>query len=215
MTEEIPVHIPVLLHEIVEWLAPRPGGVVVDGTLGGGGHTRALAERVGPEGLVIALDRDTEALERAEQGLAGLPVKLVHANFCDLPEVLDELRIAAVAGVVLDLGMSSDQLSDAERGIQFFVARYARSAFRPFAGRARLAAGESAQRGAPGRPDLSVRRRTPQPADRGRRSSRSGTRIPSGPPRRWRSWYGGACRLRGTARGSIRLRGPSRPCASR
>jgi len=119
MTEETPVHIPVLLHEIVEWLAPRPGGVVVDGTLGGGGHTRALAERVGPEGLVIALDRDTEALERAEQGLAGLPVKLVHANFCDLPEVLDELRIAAVAGVVLDLGMSSDQLSDAERGFSF------------------------------------------------------------------------------------------------
>ncbi len=119
MTEPLPVHVPVLLDEIVQWLAPRPGGVFVDGTLGGGGHTRALAERVGPEGLVIAVDRDPEALARAEQGLAGLPVKLVHGNFCDLPEVLHELEIAAVEGVVLDLGMSSDQLADLERGFSF------------------------------------------------------------------------------------------------
>jgi 16S rRNA (cytosine1402-N4)-methyltransferase len=119
MTEQIPVHIPVLLDEIVEWLAPRPGRVLVDGTLGGGGHTRALAELVGPEGLVIALDRDAEAIERAEAGLTGLPVKLVQGNFCDLPEVLDSLEVAAVDGVVLDLGMSSDQLADMERGFSF------------------------------------------------------------------------------------------------
>ena len=119
MTEPLPVHIPVLLDEIVQWLAPHPGGVFVDGTLGGGGHTRALAERVGPEGLVIALDRDPEAIARAEEGLVGLPVKLVHGNFCDLPEVLRDLEIAAVDGVVLDLGMSSDQLADIERGFSF------------------------------------------------------------------------------------------------
>jgi 16S rRNA (cytosine1402-N4)-methyltransferase len=119
MTEQIPVHIPVLLDEIVEWLAPRPGRLLVDGTLGGGGHTRALAELVGPEGLVIALDRDGEAIERAQPALAGLPVKLVQGNFCDLPEVLDALEVAAVDGVVLDLGMSSDQLADVERGFSF------------------------------------------------------------------------------------------------
>jgi len=119
MTEQIPVHIPVLLDEIVEWLAPRPGGVLVDGTFGGGGHTRALAAAVGPEGLVIALDRDAEALDRAEPSLAGLPVKLVHGNFCDLPELLDALEVPTVEGVVLDLGMSSDQLADPERGFSF------------------------------------------------------------------------------------------------
>jgi len=105
--------------EIVRWLAPRRGGVIVDGTLGGGGHSRVLAERVGPAGRVIALDRDPAALGAAEQSLAGLAVELAHANFCDLPEVLGELKIKEVDGVLLDLGVSSDQLADPERGFSF------------------------------------------------------------------------------------------------
>ncbi len=113
------LHVPVMLHEVVRWLDPRPGGVIVDGTLGGGGHTRALAERVGPAGRVIALDRDPAALTAAEQNLAGLAVELAHANFCDLPEVLDELGIEGVDGVLLDLGISSDQLADPARGFSF------------------------------------------------------------------------------------------------
>lgn len=119
MTDPSPVHVPVLLDAIVQWLDPRAGGVMVDGTLGGGGHTRELAQRVGPEGLVLALDRDPGALDAAERNLAGMPVKLAHANFCDLPEVLKQLDIAAVDGVVLDLGLSSDQLADASRGFSF------------------------------------------------------------------------------------------------
>ena len=119
MAESSVVHIPVMVEEVLHWLQPRPGGVVVDGTLGGGGHTRALAERVGPQGIVVAVDRDPAAVVAAERNLAGLPVKLVHGNFCDLPEALRELGIAAVDGVMLDLGMSSEQLADPERGFSF------------------------------------------------------------------------------------------------
>lgn len=119
MTEPSTVHVSVLLEQVLEWLAPKPGMVLVDGTLGGGGHTRALAERVGKTGQVIGIDRDPAAIDAAEKSLRRLPVRLAQANFCDLPEVLDELQIEAVDGVVLDLGLSSDQLADRERGFSF------------------------------------------------------------------------------------------------
>lgn len=119
MTEHSPVHVPVMLDEVVHWLAPRPGAVIVDGTLGGGGHTRALAKMVGHEGRIIAMDRDPKALIAAETNLSGLPVELVKANFCELPEVLSQLEIEAVDGVLLDLGLSSDQLADETRGFSF------------------------------------------------------------------------------------------------
>src|SRR5205085_10017120 len=70
-------------------------------------------------GRVIALDRDPAALAAAETSLAGWPITLVDSNFCDLPEVLAQLEVAAVDGVLLDLGLSSDQLADAERGFSF------------------------------------------------------------------------------------------------
>lgn len=108
-----------MLDQVVHWLDPRSGTVIVDGTLGGGGHTGALAERVGPAGLVIALDRDPAAIAAAQRNLAGRPVKLVQANFCDLPEVLQQLGVPAVEGVILDLGVSSDQLADQQRGFSF------------------------------------------------------------------------------------------------
>jgi 16S rRNA (cytosine1402-N4)-methyltransferase len=119
MSETSPVHVTVLRDEVTGWLKPLPGGIFVDGTLGGGGHARALAEAVGRSGLVIGVDRDPAALDLAGPGLAGLPVRLVQANFRDLPEVLAALDVAAVDGVVLDLGMSSDQLADPERGFSF------------------------------------------------------------------------------------------------
>ena len=106
---------------MLEWLDPRPGQIIVDGTLGGGGHTRLIAERnrwTGG-GFVLALDRDPAAIAAAEQNLAGLPVKIAQANFCELPEVLDELEIEAVDAVLLDLGLSSDQLADRGARIQF------------------------------------------------------------------------------------------------
>jgi 16S rRNA (cytosine1402-N4)-methyltransferase len=119
MDSPLPLHVSVMLDEVIRHLDPRPGQIVVDGTLGGGGHTRALAQRVGPAGLVIALDLDPAALAAAERNLAGMPVKLVSANFRELPQVLQQLNIAAVHGIVLDLGLSSDQLADIERGFSF------------------------------------------------------------------------------------------------
>ena len=119
MAESPTVHVPVLLDAIVQWLDPRPGSVIVDGTLGGGGHARALIERVGPNGLLIGMDRDPEAIENAQQEFRDMPVRLAQANFCDLPEVLEQLDIKTVDGVVLDLGLSSDQLADRGRGFSF------------------------------------------------------------------------------------------------
>jgi 16S rRNA (cytosine1402-N4)-methyltransferase len=113
------IHIPVLLDEVLEWLAPRPGQVFVDGTLGAGGHTRQLAARVQPTGLVLALDRDPHAVAAAGQTLAGLPVRCACANFCQLDELLSTWQVAAVDGILLDLGLSSDQLADQQRGFSF------------------------------------------------------------------------------------------------
>jgi 16S rRNA (cytosine1402-N4)-methyltransferase len=112
-------HVPVMTAEVLDWLAPQAGGVIVDGTLGGGGHTLALSERVGPTGLVLALDRDPAALEKAERRLAGRSIKLAAANYQDLGEVLAEIDVSNVDGIVLDLGLSSDQLVDRTRGFSF------------------------------------------------------------------------------------------------
>ncbi len=119
MNEPSPVHVPVMLEPVLHWLRPQPGMVMVDGTLGGGGHARALASAVGPAGIVIGLDRDPAAIDAAERNLAGLPMRVARANFCDLPEVLEELGVERVDGVVLDLGLSSDQLADQSRGFSF------------------------------------------------------------------------------------------------
>ncbi|MCA9260213.1 MAG: 16S rRNA (cytosine(1402)-N(4))-methyltransferase RsmH [Planctomycetales bacterium] len=113
------VHIPVLAAEAVEWLAPQPGATLVDGTLGGGGHAALLAAAVGDEGRVLALDLDPGALDRATPALVGLPVKTFHSSYVDLPEVLASLDLKEVDGILLDLGLSSDQLADDERGFSF------------------------------------------------------------------------------------------------
>ena len=119
MQPQSSVHAPVLPAEVMSFLAVRPGMRVVDGTLGGGGHTRLLADAVGPDGLVIAIDRDPAAIDRGAGELAGLPVRFAQANYCDLPEVLDALSIDAVDAVLLDVGLSSDQLADHDRGFSF------------------------------------------------------------------------------------------------
>ncbi len=113
-------HAPVLLEEILAWLAPRPGAIVVDGTVGGGGHAEAILERSAPARL-IGLDRDPAALAAAARRLAahGARVELVHASFRDLRAVLDRLGLERVDGVLLDLGVSSHQLDTPERGFRF------------------------------------------------------------------------------------------------
>jgi 16S rRNA (cytosine1402-N4)-methyltransferase len=112
-------HVPVLAREVIDWLQPASGQTFVDGTLGGGGHARLLADAVGPQGRVVALDRDPAAVERAEVELGGLPIVARHANYSDLPEVLATLNVDQVDGILLDLGLSSDQLVDPTRGFSF------------------------------------------------------------------------------------------------
>ncbi|MFM7412337.1 MAG: 16S rRNA (cytosine(1402)-N(4))-methyltransferase RsmH [Planctomycetota bacterium] len=113
------IHTAVLPAEVLALLAVEPGMTVVDGTLGGGGHTRLLLDAVGPGGRVIALDRDPAAIERGARELAGRPIRFAQANFCDLPEALDALGIDRVDRVLLDVGLSSDQLADDTRGFSF------------------------------------------------------------------------------------------------
>jgi 16S rRNA (cytosine1402-N4)-methyltransferase len=117
-----PRHVPVLPSEVVEYLAPAAGQVLVDATVGAGGHARLLAERVASTGRLIGLDQDPAMLALARPRLEGLPVTLVQANFDRLPELLAELNIAAVDGVLADLGFSSDQVEAAERGFSFQLA---------------------------------------------------------------------------------------------
>jgi 16S rRNA (cytosine1402-N4)-methyltransferase len=93
--------------------------VIVDCTVGGGGHARLLAERVAPSGQVIGLDQDAAMLERARPGLAGVPVTLIHGSFDQLRDLLRDRGISAVDGVLADLGICSDQLDDAARGFSF------------------------------------------------------------------------------------------------
>ena len=113
------VHLPVLLSETLESLHLEPGNTVVDGTLGGGGHTLAMARHVGTGGMVISLDRDISAIDRFDPLRKGLPIRLAQANFSHIPEVLQQLEIPHVDAVLLDLGMSSDQLADEQRGFSF------------------------------------------------------------------------------------------------
>jgi 16S rRNA (cytosine1402-N4)-methyltransferase len=114
-----PVHRPVLLSEVVAWLAPRAGALLVDGTVGAGGHAAALAGALGAGGRLIGLDRDPAMLALAGRTTEGLPATLVRASYGDLGEVLDELGIDAVDGILLDLGLSSDQLAWTHRGFSF------------------------------------------------------------------------------------------------
>ncbi len=113
------IHIPVLLDEVLHWLEPRPGQILVDGTLGGGGHARRLAERLGDSGRVLGLDRDPAAVEAFQEQETTSLIEPIHANYAELDDVLAVRQIQAVDGILLDLGLSSDQLSDVDRGFSF------------------------------------------------------------------------------------------------
>jgi 16S rRNA (cytosine1402-N4)-methyltransferase len=113
------IHLPVLLDEVIELLRPEPGHFFVDGTFGGGGHARALAERVQPGGRVLATDLDPLAANRFSSAATVLPIEVVQASYADIPTLLAGRDAAAVDGILLDLGLSSDQLADAKRGFSF------------------------------------------------------------------------------------------------
>jgi len=116
-----PEHFPVMVDEVLEALEPRPGQTVVDGTVGLGGHAAALLARIQPGGVLVGLDRDAEALERARVRLApfGAAVLLAHSRFDRIQETLKALGVTRVDAALLDLGVSSMQLDEAERGFSF------------------------------------------------------------------------------------------------
>ena len=115
-------HVSVLLEECLDGLAIKPDGIYVDGTLGGAGHSSRIAARL-PTGRLIGIDRDTVALQAAGERLApfGERVTLVHSNFSDMVRVLRDLQIPGVDGILLDLGVSSPQLDDGDRGFSYMA----------------------------------------------------------------------------------------------
>ena len=112
------IHKSVLLEETVAALDIKPDGVYVDGTAGGAGHSSEIAKRL-KGGLLIALDRDPDAVKTASERLKGYPAKVIESNFSRMDEVLKNEGIAGVDGILLDLGVSSFQLDSAERGFSF------------------------------------------------------------------------------------------------
>lgn len=116
-------HVPVMLAEVLHFLQPAPGGHYVDGTIGGGGHTAAILARSAPEGRVLGIDTDPQALARVKARLAAEVLQdrliLAQGNYSEMARLVAQAGFAPVQGIVLDLGFSSDQMENAERGFSF------------------------------------------------------------------------------------------------
>ena len=115
-------HEPVLLKECIEALNIKPDGIYVDGTLGGAGHSYEIVKKLSPKGLLIGIDRDSEALKAAKEKLKDYTnVKYVHDNHDNIKQILEELQINGVDGILLDLGVSSYQLDEKNRGFSYMA----------------------------------------------------------------------------------------------
>lgn len=115
-------HEPVLLKECIQALNIKPDGIYVDGTLGGAGHSLEIVKKLSPKGLLIGIDRDTEALKAAKEKLKDYTnVKYVHDNHDNIKQILEELQINGVDGILLDLGVSSYQLDEKNRGFSYIA----------------------------------------------------------------------------------------------
>lgn len=114
-------HVSVLFDECMEGLNIKPDGIYVDGTLGGGGHSSGICERLGPNGTLIGIDRDQDALNAASKRLEKYNCNkiFVQSNYSDIAQVLEELEIEEIDGALLDLGVSSFQLDNPERGFSY------------------------------------------------------------------------------------------------
>lgn len=112
-------HIPVLLHDVIAYLDPKPGEFVIDGTLDGGGHAEALLERLGSTGKFLGVDLDPSMTQRFLESHGSENVRARHANYADLPEVLRSEQLPLADGLLLDLGFSSEHLEHAGRGFSF------------------------------------------------------------------------------------------------
>ena len=116
---ETPKHITVLLHEAVDGLNIKPNGIYIDGTFGRGGHSRLILSKLGEQGRLIAIDRDPRAISEA-QTISDPRFQIVHSAFSSIPEICTELGLnGKIDGILLDLGVSSPQLDEAERGFSF------------------------------------------------------------------------------------------------
>ena len=114
-------HTSVLFEECMEGLDIRPDGIYVDGTLGGGGHSEGICKRLGEKGMLIGIDRDRDALNAAEKRLEAYPCQkvFVQSNYSDIKDVLADLEIDSIDGALLDLGVSSFQLDNPDRGFSY------------------------------------------------------------------------------------------------
>lgn len=114
-------HKPVLFQECINGLAIKPDGIYVDGTLGGAGHAQGIASELGPKGTLVCIDRDEEAIAASRPRLASAKcrVEIVHGNYADIKGILSELGIDKIDGALLDLGVSSHQLDDPQRGFSY------------------------------------------------------------------------------------------------
>ena len=114
-------HVSVLLNECIEGLKIKENGIYVDGTLGGGGHSLEIVKRLGEGGRLIGIDQDTDALKAAGERLKDYSDKVtyVHSNFENVRQVLNDLGIEKADGFLIDIGVSSFQLDDAERGFSY------------------------------------------------------------------------------------------------
>lgn len=115
----VSLHAPVLVREVLQALKPQSGQTIVDGTIGGGGHGKKILNAVGPEGTLIGIDRDLMMLDFASKQLSQPNCHLIHNSYSQLADVLQDRKIATVDAVLLDLGLSSDQLADEQRGFGF------------------------------------------------------------------------------------------------
>ena len=115
-------HIPVLLNECIEGLNINPDGIYVDGTLGGAGHSSQIIKKLSSKGILIGIDRDEEELKAAKEKLKNYNnVKYVHGNHDDIKQILSEMNIDKVDGILLDLGVSSYQLDERNRGFSYMA----------------------------------------------------------------------------------------------
>ncbi len=115
------MHVPVLLEEVLEFLSPRPGNVIMDGTGGGGGHSEEILKRIAPDGRLILVDRDKEAVQRLSEKFDHIKdiVTVVNDDFRNLEDIKQKAGVEKLDGAMFDLGMSSFQIDDPERGFSF------------------------------------------------------------------------------------------------
>ena len=118
---ESKIHIPVMLNEVIEYLQPKPNHVFVDGTLGLGGHSEVILDLIGTQGRLIGIDQDAQVLAITKESMTGHlgQCDLVHDNYRNIDKILENLNVKQVDGILLDLGLSSFQLNDPQRGFGF------------------------------------------------------------------------------------------------